>query len=101
MQSRNEKEDNGEDMFTFDQFTLEVTPLLHSYSMATFCHADKHRGKEARRNDLAVNQEERNQVCQYLALSLLSKFTKVFELLVTRCLAALTSSRIETISAPN
>lgn len=44
-------------MFTFDQFTLEVTHHLHSYSMATFCRADKHRGKAAGGNDLVVDQE--------------------------------------------
>lgn len=88
-------------MFTFDQFTLEVTHHLHSYSMATFCHADKHRGKEAGGNDPAVDQKERKQVCQYLALSFLSRLTKVVELLVIRCLAALISYRIETISAPD
>lgn len=88
-------------MFTFVQFILEVTDHLHSYSMATFCHADEHRSKEAGGNDPAVDQEERNQLCQYLALSFLSKFTKVVELLVIRCLAALICSRIETISAPD
>ena len=54
-------------MLTFVQFILEVTHHLHSYSMATFCHADEHRSKEAGGHDLAVDQEERNQLCQYLA----------------------------------
>ena len=48
-----------------------------------------------------LTKKERKQVCQYLALSFLSKLTKVVELLIIRCLAALISSRIETMSAPD
>lgn len=79
----------------FLSFFPEMTHHFHSYSMTTVCHLDQYRSKEDGRNDL-LTKKERKQVCQCLALSFLSKFTKVFELLVIRCLTALISSRIET-----